>query len=229
MELKQYWRILWKRIWIPILLLVVVAVASLLTMQTPPTRYSTTMRFTVRVKPQNVTSEYNYDGYYEWLTSEYMADDLSAVVGSQAFTEDVNRRLVERGSSVQIPPGSVGGVTFGDKQHRVLRLNLSWHDVAELDEIAQATLVAMEQDSTKYLNPLSGPEAVVQAIDQPAAPIASSQSLTEQLQLPVRLLLALGAGIALTFLLDYLDDSVRDKVELEALGISVLSEIPKKG
>ena len=40
--------------------------------------------------------------------------------------------------------------------------------------------------------------------------------------------LVLGAGIALTFLLDYLDDRVRGKTELEAMGIAVLAEVPKK-
>ena len=228
MELKQYWRIIWKRAWIPFFLFVVVAVASLLTMQAPPTIYSTSMRFTVRVKPQQTDpNEYNYDGYYEWLASEYMADDLSAIVSSQAFATDVNKHLAERGSSVQISPGSIGGVTFGDKQHRVLRLDLSWGDAAELMEIAQATLAAMEQDSAKYLNPLSGPAALIQAIDQPTAPVPSARSLTDRLQLPVRLLLAVGAGVALTFLFDYLDDSVRDKAELEMMGIAVLGEVPK--
>ncbi|MCP4711259.1 MAG: hypothetical protein GY869_21780, partial [Planctomycetes bacterium] len=51
MELKQYWLIIWRRAWIPSLLLVVVAGASWLTYETPPTTYSTTMRFTVGIKP----------------------------------------------------------------------------------------------------------------------------------------------------------------------------------
>ena len=44
----------------------------------------------------------------------------------------------------------------------------------------------------------------------------------------MRMLLALVVGVALTFLLDYLDTSVRDKAELEAMDIAVLAEIPKK-
>jgi capsular polysaccharide biosynthesis protein len=44
----------------------------------------------------------------------------------------------------------------------------------------------------------------------------------------VRLLLALVAGLALTFLLDYLDDSVRGRADLEAMGIAVLGEVPKR-
>jgi capsular polysaccharide biosynthesis protein len=229
MGLKQYGLIVWRRIWIPALLLVIVAGVSLLTLTTPPTTYSTSMRFTVRVQPQTtVTNEYTYDGYYEWLASEYMADDLTAIVSSQAFAADVNRHLAEMGSQVQLPPGSIGGVTFGEKQHRVLRLNLTWGDAAELADIAQAVLQAMEADSTKYLSPPGGATALVQAIDQPTPPVANPRSLTERLQLPIRLLLALGLGVALTFLLDYGDDRVRSKAEVEDLDIPVLGEVPPR-
>ncbi len=228
MELKQYWQIVWRRAWIPVLLVAVVAAASQLTMRAPATTYSTSMRFTVRVMPQPGVDQYNYDGYYEWLASEYLADDLTAIVNSQAFAADVNRHLAEMGSPVQIPPGTVGGVTFGEKQHRVLRINLTWDSAAELADIAPAVLRAMEEDSANYLNPPGAPDALVRAIDLPAPPTANPRSLTERLQLPVRLLLALGAGIALAFLLDYLDDSVWNKAELEAMGISVLAEVPKK-
>lgn len=229
MELKQYGQIIWKRAWIPALLLVVVAAVSLLTSQTPAPAYSTTMRFTVGVKPQEVPDQYTYDSYYAWLSSEYLADDMSAIVSSGAFAADVNRRLAEAGSQVQIPPGSIGGVTIAEKQHRILRLNLSWGNDAELAQIAQAVVTVMQQDSPKYLTQLGTPGALINVIDPPSPPAANPPSLTQKLNLPVRLLLALVAGLALTFLLDYLDDSVRGRADLETLGVSVLAEVPGKG
>jgi capsular polysaccharide biosynthesis protein len=228
MELKQYWQIIWKRAWIPALLLVVVAIASLLTGQTPPPTYSTTMRFTVGVKPQELPDQYTYDSYYAWLSSEYLADDLTAIVSSQAFAADVNRRLAEMGSSVQVPPGSISGVTIAEKQHRILRLNLSWGNAAELTDIAQAIVRVMEEDSPKYLTQLGTPGALINVIDEPAPPTANPPSLTQRLNLPVRLLLALAVGLALAFLLDYLDDNVWGRSELEALDIPVLAEVPRK-
>lgn len=229
MELKQYWQIIWKRAWIPALLLVVVAVASLLTNQTPPPTYSTSMRFTVGVRPQELPDQYTYDSYYAWLSSEYLADDMTAIVSSQAFAADVNRRLSELHSPVQIPPGSISGVTIAEKQHRILRLNLSWGNAAELADIAQAVVRVMQEDSPKYLTQLGTPGALINVIDEPAPPAANPPSLTQRLNLPVRLLLALAAGLALAFLLDYLDDSVRSRSELEGLGIPVLAEVPRKG
>jgi capsular polysaccharide biosynthesis protein len=228
MELKQYWQIIWKRAWIPALLLVIVAGASLLTRQTSLPTYSTTMRFTVGVKPQEVPDQYTYDSYYAWLSSEYLADDMTAIVSSQAFAADVNRRLVEMGSSVQIPPGSIGGVTIAEKQHRILRLNVSWSSPTELADIAQAIVGVMEEDSPKYLTQLGTPGALINIIDEPSLPAANPPALTQRLNLPVRLLLALAAGLALTFLLDYLDDSIRGRPELETMGIVVLAEVPRE-
>jgi capsular polysaccharide biosynthesis protein len=228
MELKQYWQIIWKRAWIPALLLVIVAGASLLTRQTSLPTYSTTMRFTVGVKPQEVPDQYTYDSYYAWLSSEYLADDMTAIVSSQAFAADVNRRLVEMASSVQIPPGSIGGVTIAEKQHRILRLNVSWSSPTELADIAQAIVGVMEEDSPKYLTQLGTPGALINIIDEPSPPAANPPALTQRLNLPLRLLLALAAGLALTFLLDYLDDSIRGRPELETMGIVVLAEVPRE-
>jgi capsular polysaccharide biosynthesis protein len=228
MELKQYWHVVWKRAWIPALLLVVAGGVSLLTSQTPSPTYSTTMRFTVGVKPQEIADQYSYDSYYAWLASEYLADDLTAIVSSQAFAADVNRRLAEMDSSAQILPGSIGGVTIAEKQHRILRLNISWHNETELVDIASAVVTTMEQDSPKYLTQLGTSGALITVIDQPSPPALNPPSLTQRLDLPVRLLLALGAGVALTFLLDYLDDSVRGRSELEAMGIAILAEVPKR-
>lgn len=229
MELKYYWQIIWKRAWIPALLLVIVGLASLLTNQTPPITYSTSMRFTIRIEPQLLSNQFTYEGYYGWLASEYLADDLTAIVSSQAFAADVNRRLGELGSSLALPPGIISGVTVAEKQHRIIRLNASWPDAAELATIAQAMVLAMQQDSGKYLTNTGAPGgAVIALIDPPTPPAANPPSLTQRLNLPVRLLLALLAGLALTFLLDYLDDSVRGRSEVEAMGIPVLAEVPKK-
>jgi capsular polysaccharide biosynthesis protein len=54
------------------------------------------------------------------------------------------------------------------------------------------------------------------------------RSLRDKLHLPIRLFVALVAGVALAFLWDYLDNTVRDRSEVEALGVSVLAEIPRE-
>jgi capsular polysaccharide biosynthesis protein len=229
MELRAYWGIIWRRIWIPALLVAVVAGVSLLTAQTPPPTYTSTMRFTVGVKPQEIPGQYDYDKYYAWVTSEYMADDLSVIVSSELFAVDVNTRLAEMGSPARLVPGAISGLTIAEKQHRILRLTLTWGDPHELPDLGAAIVAVLEQESPKYFVQLLGtPDALITVIDGPSPPVANAPSLSGRLELPVRILLALGVGVALTFLLDYLDDSVRDKWDLEAMGIELLGQIPKK-
>lgn len=227
MELRQYGAILFRRIWIPFLLVVLVAGVSLATQKTPPPSYSTAISFLVGVKPERVPGQFNYDGYYASISSEFIADDLSVIVTRQIFVDDVNKYLAEMGSPIQISPGVFSGMTFAGKQHRVLQLNITWPDAAQLQDIARAAVRAIETDSETYLSPLGAFGALITVIDGPTAPVAAGPSLTQKLDLPVRLILALIAGVGLVFLLHYLDTSVRDAAELEALNVAVLGEIPK--
>ena len=56
----------------------------------------------------------------------------------------------------------------------------------------------------------------------------AGRSLKDKLDLPIRLFVALLAGVALAFLWDYLDDTLRDRAEVEALGVALLGEIPRE-
>lgn len=228
MELRQYWAIIQKRLWIPLALVLVVAVASLVLRKTPPPVYSQSISFVVGVQPERVPGQFNYDGYYAGLSSEYVADDLSVIVTKQVFAEDVNKRLAEAGSSLQIPPGIFSGMTYGDKQHRILRLTITWADPAELQAIGQAVITALKEDSARYLTTLGTFGAQVMVIDGPTPPAPVGESLTQKLDLPVRLLLAFAAGLGLIFLLHYLDTSVASPADLAELGIPVLAEIPRR-
>jgi capsular polysaccharide biosynthesis protein len=228
MELRQYWQIIWKRIWIPIFLVALVAGLSLLTAKPRPATYTTSLRFIAGVKTQPAPPErLNEETFHAWVASEYLADDLSVFVGSQEFASDVNRHLVEMGSRVQIFPGSLAGMTVAEKEHRILQVRLAWGNPGELAEIGRAVVSALIEDSPKYFAQMGTEEALITVIDQALVPVLVPPSLTQRLDLPVRLLIALAAGIALTFLLDYLDTSVRNGPELEAMGISVLAEVPK--
>ena len=63
-------------------------------------------------------------------------------------------------------------------------------------------------------------------IDPPTISLVGP-SLRQRLDLPLRTILALVAGIGLAFLLDYLDDTIRGRTDIEALGLPILAEIPQ--
>lgn len=228
MELRQYWHIVWKRVWIIIALLVVVLIGSLALHPKPAPLYQATMRFLVGVAPEARTGDYyTYDRYYTWLSTEYLADDLSEVVKYSAFADDVNAHLAQKGAPITVLPGAIQGSTVAEKQHRILTLRISWGNADELAAIANAAAEVLPQNGPTYFAPIGVEQARFTLIDRPVV-VPVGKSLRERLDLPIRLFLALLAGIALTFLLDYLDDTVRDQADLEAMGITVLGEISRR-
>ena len=225
MELRQYWHIVWKRVWIIVVLLVIVLIGSLALRTEPPPLYQATMRFLVGKVPEARTGDYyTYDRYYTWLSSEHLADDLSEVVKGSLFADDVSAYLAQKGEPIAVSPGAIQGSTVAEKQHRILTLRITWDNADELAAIANAAAEVLPQNGPDYFATVGVGEASFRLFDRPVV-VPVGKSLRERLDLPIRLFLALLAGVALAFLLDYLDDTVRDRAELEAMGITVLGEI----
>jgi len=222
MELKRYWGIIWRRLWLVLTLVAIVLASYVLLASEPQQSFSSSMRFVVGVRPEPGGDYYSYDRYYTWLTAEYLVDDLSEVVKSQAFAEDVARL-----AGIAVPPGAIQGATSAGKLHRILSVTVIWPDEHELMTIANAIVTVLTSQAERYFAQLSTESATVTVIDAPTvAPIP--RSLRDRLDLPLRLILAAIAGIGLTFLLDYLDGSVRHREDLVALGVPVLGEIPAR-
>lgn len=228
MELREYWRIIARRWWLPVGLALLVA-AITLAMQRPwqprPGSFTASMRFTVGVKPERIPGVYTYDRYYTMLTSEYLVDDLGEVVRSQAFANAVSERLA--GQGVMVPAGAIGASTQPGKLHRIMTVNVNWPNEHELRSIADAIAATLTENSAQFFSQFNAEESDIRQIDPPVIS-AVGRPTREQLDLPLRVLLALATGIGLAFLLDYLDRSVRERSDVEALGLVVLSEIPKR-
>jgi len=227
MELREYWYIVRRRWWLPVGLTLLVGILTLV-MQRPwqpsPPTYRASMRFNVGVQPERIPGVYTYDRYYTMLTSEYLVDDMGEVVRSEVFAEEVSRRTAERG--ITVPVGAISSSTQPGKLHRILTVNVSWPDPAQLAVIADAVAATLTESSADFFAQFSAEEADIRLIDPPAI-AAVGRPAREQLDLPLRLLLAFTAGVALAFLFHYLDDSVLGRPDLEELGLPVLGEIPK--
>jgi capsular polysaccharide biosynthesis protein len=226
MELRSYWDIVWRRKWVVVALVLVVLVVSVAFRAPQAPVYQASLRFIVGVPPEPLRGDYyTYDRYYAWLASEYLADDFSEVVKSAAFAADVTAHLSENGESVQVPPGAIQGATVAEKQHRILSMHVTWGNSAELAQIAKAAAEVLRESASGYFSQLGEEQAQIHLIDPPVVtPVPAG--LRQRLDLPIRLALALLAGIFLAFLMDYLDPSLRDADEVEALGLTVLGTIP---
>ncbi len=220
MELRRYADIIARRAWLIVLLLGIILIGHLLWQQVHPTTYQAHMRFVVGVAPEPPGDYYTFDRYYTWLTAEYLVDDLAEVVKSQAFATQVADR-----SGLAVPAGSIQGATAAGKTHRVLNISIAWGNEAELGSLANATVSVLTEEAGLFFAQLATEDAVVSLIDPPQI-AAVGRSLRERLDLPLRLLLGLAAGIGLAFVLDYLDVTIRNRDELAALGLPVMAEVP---
>jgi len=201
-----------------------VLAVSLLVRPTHAPLYQATMRFMMGLEPEVKSGDYYaYDKYYTWLTAEYLVDDVSELVRSSAFARAVSDRLTNAG--INVPAGAIHGSTQAGQLHRVLTVSIIGGDSTQLADIANAVVAVLPGEITRHFAQVGTSGVYASLIDPPAIGLVGA-SLREKLDLPIRLFLALAAGIALAFLLDYLDDTVHTRQELEQGEINVLAEIP---
>jgi len=228
MELRTYLRILKRWWWIPTGLVLLTLVFSLITMkpwQQQPTTYVMGMSFSVGVKPQQLPDQYTYDGYYTALSSEYLIDDFSEIVKGSEFAGAVSQRLADEG--IQVAPGQIQGSTQTGELHRILNVTITDGDPARVETIADAVAATMTEDADEFMPRLLEDQGAVYIVNRGGvAPIGPS--LKQRLDLPLRLTLALLAGIGLAFLVNYLIPRIYTRQDMEALGLKVLAEIPRK-
>ena len=185
----------------------------------PPTMYACSFRINVGLEhvpdPQ---SQYEDNPLDTWVASEYLMDDLATAVRGAAFAERVAQQLGEENVNLA---GKIGAST----EYRALTVSILWHDDAQLARIANAAVAVLNRDAAELVGPLGDSHPVLPLIDPPVV-VPVGRSLKEKLDIPIRLGLALVAGVAGTFLLEYLDTTIRGRTDLEEFEIPVLSEIP---
>jgi capsular polysaccharide biosynthesis protein len=221
MELRLYWKILLRRWWLVVVPVVVVAITAAATYAPPAPVYQVTMRFAAGTKPAGLSED--YDRYYPWLASEYVANGLADVARTGAFAEAVAGRLGDPGLA-----GAIQGNIVTDNAQSIMVVYLTWPDAAQIVDVAEAITAELTQNGVAYFPQLEGVEPAVRRLDAPT-PVALAPGLRTQLMGPaVKIGLALVVGVALALLWHYLDPTVREAEELEKMGLAVLAEIPRK-
>lgn len=225
MELRELWRIFRRRWLLALIPAVVVLVVGLLTYNPPPTAYNVGVRFLVGQQPLAGEALSDEQRYYNWLTSEYIVNGLTDWVQGNAFGQAVSEELASRG--LDIAPGAVQGGLAADNARSMFTLSLIHGDPQALGAIMDAAITVLQERNHEALPQLGGEPAIVIALDEPVVN-AIPAGIRSQLDLPIRLAIALAAGVGLALVVEYVDPTVRDRRELEELGYSVLVEIPRE-
>ena len=222
MELKSYWRVIRRR-WqlVALIALATLAISTILALR-GPTSYTASMRLAISVVPDpRVGDFFKYDAYYAWLSSEYLADDLSEVLKSEAFAQDVSSEL-----GFEVDTREIVEFTRIRKTHRLLDVMISGSDPRRTLETAEAFERVLNARLGEYFAFLQVNNGQVRIINRPIVKRTDTPALMAA-QIGLRTVAALFAAIGLAFLLDYLDDRVRDRRQVESLlGAPVLGEIP---
>ncbi len=224
MDLRLALRIVRRWWWLILLPLLIVGLLTLRACHPPTTTYQTVIRFAVGTEPPARLSV-DYDRYYPWLTSEYIANALADAVVSDAFAERVSARLAAEGLS--IPPSALRGAFIGDNAQSITVLYITWSDPVQLEAIARAAEAVIAGEMADYFPQMAGLGAVARPLDEPT-PVPLRPSLKAQLVGPaMQLILAGMLGLLLAFLAYAFDPFIRDADEVEAMGLPLLVRLPR--
>lgn len=225
MELRQLWIILRRRWALALIPAVVVLLAGLATWRPAPPAYNAGVRFIAGQPPGAAAAEFDEQRYFNWTTSEYIVNGLTDWVRGGKFAEAVSLRLAAQG--IDIPAGAIQGGLAADNARSMLTLSLTAGDATQLQQMLDAVIAVLTEDNAAALPQLGGETVVLTQLDEPVVNTISA-GIRSQLDLPLRVALALAAGLGLALLAHYLDPTVRGREEVARAGLPIIGEIPRE-
>lgn len=224
MEPTQIIRILLRRWWlviIPVLVAGLFVVPDLLAPPSGSTGYNVTIRYTAAQVLEAIPQR---DGDYQdvWLASELTVNAFTEWIRGSRFLDAVRAELAAQGASV-----ATDGLGFGtDAEKSVGRIDIGWHDPAELGSITSAVVAVLTEQNGAVFPQLGGVNAQVRLLDTPLV-TAAPPPLTSRLAPFLRLLLALAGGVALAIAVDSLDPVIRRRDQINRQMLRVLGTVPR--
>ena len=222
MELRAYGTVLKRHAWLIGLITLATLIISVGMALRGPTAYTASMRLAISVVPDpRVGDFFKFDSYYSVLTSEYLADDLSELLRSEAFAADVS---AEMGNTVE--PDAIVNLTRTKKTHRLLDVQVASGDPETALAIAEAYERVLNTKLSEYLAFLQANNGFVRIVNRPRVSRTNTLPLTVA-EIGLRTMAGFLGAVGLAFLLEYVDDRLRDRRQVESfLGTTVLAEIP---
>jgi len=245
MELKQYWNVIWKRRWLVLAIFLLTAALSAAMFLTSKLSYQADTKFNTRQEPVagSPTSLFLYQPYGYWIGSEFLVDDYTQIVQSDAFATSVWTVLKNEpnepneaseptlfGKPIsEVTTDDIKSSLEADRRQRQLHVQITGSSREEALKIAGAVATVLTESRLK---PIKGQDfddrPVFSQIDEATADEVTSSRSKELLNAIIRVIVGLVVALALVFLLEYLDGSVRDERDAQkVLDLPVLGAIPR--
>lgn len=222
MELRLIARILlryWWLVLIPTVIAAAFTAPALLSGRASAGGFATSIRYSAAQQPD---AQPPRDGDYQdiWLASELTVNALTAWVQTESFRREIAQVL--DGQSIDL---AVLGIR-ADNERSVGVIDLSHPDSAALQAIAQAAIEVLQSRNGAYFPQVGSAPAAVTFLDEPVI-VAAPPPLTNRFEPLIRVGLGLIAGLGLAFLAHYLDPTLRQRDEVESLGLPVIGTLPR--
>ncbi len=224
MELTTYLTIARRWWWLIVLPALVAVVYGAATYRRPTPGYSAAVRYTAS-QPAALVQTPGYDpNYYRWLTSEYIVTGLKSWVQTGSFAQAVSAELASRGKTISVD--ALRGGLASDNARSILVVSFSSGDPGDVPVIFDAITAVLQRDNASVFPQLGGLAAVVEPLDPPGV-VPVAPSLRSRLDFPLKLAVGLVVGAGLALLAHYFDPFVRDRRDLDRLGLPIAGEIPR--
>jgi capsular polysaccharide biosynthesis protein len=145
-----------------------------------------------------------------WITSDSFAREVSAVLAEE---------------DTSIAAEDLQGAFHADSFRSILTLYVNWDDAAETGPIADAAVHVLQTLNQDYFPQFAAVPLQVIALDDVEVN-ESAPPITARIGPLLRIIIGLAAGVGLAVLAEYLDDTIHDRADVEALGLQVVAEIP---
>ncbi|GAC1380732.1 MAG: hypothetical protein NVSMB33_06950 [Ktedonobacteraceae bacterium] len=255
MELRAYWAIIWRRIW---LVALVVAVVGLYVgyqyyrlYKTPGALrgYRSDITIQIGLKTSPGGSDTSYADSV--IATETMADAIvtSSLLSSKRFDTQVSQQVgkdVSQQSYGASPDlgdwqnaDAIGSALTSVHTHNFVTVSVTWSTPSGAKAIANAVGEVSASSLCTYLSYVVAKDSTCSPTDTSTQPVVAAQVVNEATdavsapgtasnKLTLFFILALLVGIALTFLADYFDDRIRGKDDATLLlQLPVLGEVPR--
>jgi hypothetical protein len=215
--------------------------------------YSSNTTIQIGLQPSN-NGDTNSSNYV--IVSEALADAMvtGPILTSHEFDSAISNQIAQDMSEIQQRygtnadlgdwqnPSAIGQALMATRVHSLVTITTNWSSPAGAWAIANAIGEMSAAKIGTYINyeiknnPLQNstgnnipPQVTARVISAPTDPIPVAGLSSNKMTLYILMLLvALVLGIALTFLLDYLDDHIRSKDDVtQLLGIPIYTVIPR--
>ena len=202
----------------------IVTIVGLIFYEVPSDRYVTTVRLSAALTPDEHmdTNNIQFDKtYYSWLSSEYLVSGLSDWSVTGVFATAVSKQL--ESDNTYISASRIQNSLSSDYVRSEVVIYVNSIDPDHTSKIANAAIKVMQEKNKNVFPQLGGRNATVVPLDEPIVTLASP-GITQYLEIFVRITTGLVLGLLLVLCGHFFDPYIRNRSDVEMLGIQVIME-----